>query len=170
MQGLNKQGPASDEVAWGEVLLGHRDNSGTIERYPKIAFNGSYLVIRQIEQDVQGFWQSFEGTSSEQIQLASKQMGRWPDGTPMTLKPNAPENKPNNDFDYRHDQQGTKCPAGSHIRRCNPRTGTGRKNGLKDRHRILRRGRAYGAPAPAEYFPDELRSEVPVENLSLIHI
>ena len=164
MQGLNKQGPASDEVAWGEILLGHRDNSGTIERHPKIALNGSYLVVRQIEQNVQGFWNSFGDISSEQIRLASKQMGRWPDGTPITLKPDGPENKPNNDFDYRHDQQGTKCPAGSHIRRCNPRTGTGRKNGLKDRHRILRRGRAYGAPAPAEYFPDELRSEVSVEN------
>ena len=106
LRGLNKQGLRSDEIAWGEILLGHRDNSGTIERHPKIALNGSYLVVRQIEQDVQGFWQSFGDTSRAQIRLASKQMGRWPDGTPLTLKPDGPENKPSNDFDYRHDQQG----------------------------------------------------------------
>ena len=39
LRGLNKEGPRSDEVAWGEILLGHRDNSGTIERHPKIAHN-----------------------------------------------------------------------------------------------------------------------------------
>jgi len=164
LRGLNKPGLRSDEVAWGEVLLGHPDNSGTIERHPKIAVNGSYLVVRQIEQDVQGFWQSFGGTSSEQIRLASKQMGRWPDGTPITLKPDAPTNQPSNDFNYLDDKQGIKCPAGSHIRRCNPRTGVNRSIGRKDRHRILRRGRVYGPPAPAEHFPDELRSAVSVEN------
>ena len=164
LRGLNKQGPRSDEVAWGEILLGHCDNSGAIERYPKIALNGSYLVVRQIEQDVQEFWKSFGDISSEQIRLASKQMGRWPDGTPLTLKPDGPENKPYNDFDYRHDQQGINCPAGSHIRRCNPRTGAKRDRGNKDRHRILRRGRVYGPPAPAEYFPDGLCADVSVEN------
>jgi deferrochelatase/peroxidase EfeB len=55
----------------------------------------------------------------------------------------------NNDFGYyEEDPKGLKCPAGSHIRRNNPR------DALKDtitnvnRHRVLRRGFLYGPTLP----------------------
>ena len=161
LKGLSvKEGVAADEVAWGEVVLGYKDNSETVERHPEIAFNGSYLVIRQIEQDVEGFWNSFSASEGDAIKLAAKQMGRWPDGTPVTLEPDAAKGRATNDFDYKHDQQGINCPVGAHVRRCNPRTAPARNSGKKNSHRILRRGRAYGPAAPAEYYPPELRSKV----------
>ncbi len=161
MKGLSvTEGSAADEVAWGEVVLGYQDNTQTVERHPEIAFNGSYLVIRQIEQDVKRFWDSFSTPEGDPVKLAAKQMGRWPDGTPVTLEPDAAKGSVTNDFDYKHDPHGINCPVGSHVRRCNPRTAPGRNSGKKNRHRILRRGRAYGAAAPAEYFPPQLRSEV----------
>lgn len=161
---LNSPGAISDEVAWGEIVLGYQDNSGVIERHPEIALNGSYLVVRQIEQDVEGFWKSVGGVNGDPIAVAAKQMGRWPDGTPITLEPNRAKNRPTNDFDFLSDEQGLKCPVGAHIRRCNPREGTERAVGKKDRHRILRRGRAYGPAAPAEFFPAALRSDVSTDN------
>ena len=74
---LNSPGAISDEVAWGEIVLGYQDNSGVIERHPEIALNGSYLVVRQIEQDVEGFWKSVGGVNGDPIAVAAKQ---WEDG------------------------------------------------------------------------------------------
>ena len=161
MKGLSvKEGPAADEVAWGEVVLGYKDNLENVERHPEIAINGSYLVIRQIEQNVERFWDRFSTFGGDAVKMAAKQIGRWPDGTPVTLEPDAAKNKPSNDFDYNNDPQGIHCPVGAHTRRCNPRTAPARNRGKKNRHRILRRGRAYGPPAPSEYFPPELRQTV----------
>lgn len=160
MRDLNVEGAASDEVAWGEFLLGYRDNLGAVQRHPKIAFNGSYLVVRQIEQDVQGFWQSLEASKDQRVLMAAKQMGRWPDGTPITVNPNSADNQPTNNFDYANDQEGFRCPAGAHIRRCNPRKGGIDGGARKHRHRILRRGRPYGAPAPIEFYPPEIQPDV----------
>lgn len=162
MLGLNRPGAAVDEVAWGEIMIGYQDNLGTTERHPEIAVNGSYLVIRQIEQDVEKFWKSFDASDGDAIKLAAKQMGRWPDGTPVTLNPEESEDNPTNDFDFERDQPGLGCPVGAHIRRCNPRNGESRHLGKKDRHRILRRGRPYGTAAPAEHFPARLQPDVSV--------
>jgi deferrochelatase/peroxidase EfeB len=56
-------------------------------------------------------------------------------------------------FHQSGDADGFKCPIGSHIRRTNPRDslepmpGSARSIEVGKRHRILRRGRPYGAPA-----------------------
>ena len=55
-----------------------------------------------------------------------------------------------NDFGYADDPTACKCPLGAHIRRANPRDAPGFFDGrLSNRHRIVRRGRAYGAPLRA---------------------
>ena len=55
-----------------------------------------------------------------------------------------------NDFRYGDDPDGLACPIGAHIRRANPRDHEGFFGGkLSNRHRILRRGRAYGPPLAA---------------------
>ncbi len=136
--------------------------------------NGSYLVFRQLAQDVHGFWawtgaQSGDDDGDERkaaaIRLASKMVGRWPDGTALTVSPSATaaEATTRNDFGFHHDDEaGLKCPLGAHVRRSNPRDMLPPKPGTDDslainrRHRILRRGRAYGAPLVASCDPRDL--------------
>ena len=55
----------------------------------------------------------------------------------------------NNAFSYLDDQDGMRCPAGSHIRRANPRHGLPFEGKLVNRHRLIRRGIPYGDPLPA---------------------
>ena len=54
----------------------------------------------------------------------------------------------NNAFSYPDDQDGLRCPAGSHIRRANPRHGLPFEGKLVNRHRLIRRGIPYGDPLP----------------------
>jgi deferrochelatase/peroxidase EfeB len=93
--------------------------------------NGSYLVMRQMRQDVSGFWQALdryaEGEASAREQLASAMVGRRLNGQPLmapasAATPGGEEAQPSlNTFDYRSDPQGLRCPLGAHIRRTNPR-------------------------------------------------
>ena len=55
----------------------------------------------------------------------------------------------NNAFSYLDDQDGLRCPVGSHIRRANPRHGLPFEGKLVNRHRLIRRGIPYGDPLPA---------------------
>ena len=126
--------------------------------------NGSYLVLRQLEQDVASFWQYVErntGNGSQTAEaLAAKFVGRWTDGTPLTLEQEPPpaSSPPRslddlleeNDFRFLdEDAHGLRCPVGSHIRRANPRDSlplgdAGKSLRVSQRHRILRRARSYG--------------------------
>ena len=88
--------------------------------------------------------------------LAAKIVGRWPDGTPLSLSPDRPDpavaGNPErvNDFRYADDPDGVRCPLGAHVRRTNPRDNDGMFGGkLSNRHRIMRRGRPYGPLLPA---------------------
>jgi hypothetical protein len=85
--------------------------------------------------------------------LAAKIVGRWRDGTPLSLSPTRqdPDISGNpervNDFSYANDPHGLRCPLGAHIRRVAPRDSNGFFGGkLTNRHRIIRRGRSYGPP------------------------
>ncbi|HEV7799085.1 MAG TPA: hypothetical protein VGO73_13055, partial [Pyrinomonadaceae bacterium] len=97
----------------------------------------------------------------ESIRLAAKFVGRWQNGTPLVLSPEA--NNPNlekeDNFGYRDtDERGFKCPIGSHIQRSNPRDSLGptadQALNTANRHRILRRGRSYG-PRPQDRRVDD---------------
>jgi deferrochelatase/peroxidase EfeB len=140
--------------------------------------NGSYLVLRQLRQDVPGFWQAVDryagGDSRRREQLAGAMVGRKLDGQPLVALHSSAaaasgDSQPSlNEFDYRSDPQGLRCPLGAHIRRANPRNadlppgGDGilsrllRTLGFDSQareqdlvastrfHRLLRRGREYG--------------------------
>jgi len=130
-------------------------------------YNGTYLVMRQIEQDVDLFWKRVVAESErlgsmDAETLAAKLVGRWKSGAPLVRFPDAdPGAHAINDFGYRYeDPNGFRCPFGSHIRRSNPRDTFDDAPGklelardpfeaptrIANRHRLVRRGRAYGKP------------------------
>lgn len=124
--------------------------------------NGAYIVYRKLRQDVAGFWQfmmreatRIDGAAdpAHMIWLAAKCVGRWPSGAPLTLAPAAdnPRLARSNDFRYGDDAQGFGCPLGAHVRRTHPRDGlkpypAEQSLSMTEAHRILRRGRVFGAP------------------------
>ena len=92
--------------------------------------NGSYLVMRQLRQDVHGFWHFVDrqagGDAGRREMIASAMVGRRRDGVPLvgpadeTIEGGgAPGDL--NAFTYRSDRDGLRCPLGAHIRRSNPR-------------------------------------------------
>jgi deferrochelatase/peroxidase EfeB len=90
--------------------------------------NGSYLVLRQLEQDVAGFWRfmdsEVQGDPVRRKQLAEAMVGRTMEGEPLMGRPDEAidgESDPRNTFTYRDDAAGLRCPIGAHIRRSNPR-------------------------------------------------
>jgi deferrochelatase/peroxidase EfeB len=106
-----------------EDLKGHSD----------LGRNGTYLVIRQIEQDVRGFWQFLDKQVSEDASkrqtLAEKMVGRQMSGdslVPVTgqsiagVGPDAQDIQ-RNQFTFDGDADGIRCPFGAHVRRANPR-------------------------------------------------
>ncbi|HEX6242248.1 MAG TPA: Dyp-type peroxidase, partial [Polyangiales bacterium] len=160
-------------IAAGEIFLGHRDGYGNVavaptsERGFRFGHNGSYMVLRQLEQDVAAFWKSCDeqGKAFElnAEAFASKLVGRWPSGRPLVRFPERdpmPNEDDNDDaFTYfesgvDNDRYGARCPFAAHIRRANPRDwvlGASAEESLRlsNLHRIIRRGRPYG-PALAE--------------------
>lgn len=146
-------------VPAGEFLLGHPNAAGGTYRVlpAELSTNSSYGVFRILEQDVAGFEAMLARHAAETgidtEMLAAKILGRWRNGNPLTLAPNAQgaplPDAQLNDFGYigtdpaADDTLGLKCPIGAHIRRNNPRDaaviGTDSTH-----HRILRRSMPYG--------------------------
>jgi Dyp-type peroxidase family len=217
LKGLARPG-AEDQVADGEFLLGYENGYGKVAMSPELPSsadpggklppsderpdfkdfgrNGSYLVFRQLSQDVHAFWEfvyaakdevpGIDGGAAGAEWLASRMVGRWQNGTPITHFPRHPGPERYDDmnrFLYHHraghqdtDAFGSRCPFGSHIRRTNPRdttlpapydvelSGSPEDPGviasrlrLSNLHRIMRRGRAYGPPSGASFDPEVLR-------------
>lgn len=115
---------------------------------------GSYFVYRKLEQDVRGFKAAEQklaqklGLSGENSKRAGALVvGRFRDGTPVTLSPEEKSTDPIvNNFNYDDDLDGSKCPFHAHIRKSNPR---GDKNHTEEtlqeqrQHRIVRRAVSY---------------------------
>jgi deferrochelatase/peroxidase EfeB len=142
--------------------------------------NGCYLVLRQLQQDVQGFWSELNRQAGGDVDLrewlAEAMVGRKKNGEPLVAPSegsgagNAPGQRSKlNDFTYEDDPRGVRCPLGAHIRRMNPRNADLPPGppGILSRlwrmlgfnaaarhqdlvastrfHRLLRRGRTFGA-------------------------
>jgi Dyp-type peroxidase family len=119
--------------------------------------NGSFAAFRVLAQDVAGFERFLASLGGDPEWWAAKMMGRWRDGTPLALSPDAPrpdlEPAKLNDFDYGGDALGAVCPAGAHVRRTNPRD-VRVLGGNVSAHRVVRRGMPYGPPFDPEQ-PDD---------------
>ena len=116
---------------------------------------GSYFVLRKLEQNVKGFKEREEeiaeelGLKGDDKELAGAMIvGRFEDGTPVVLqgKDGLVNPVPNN-FDFKNDQGGNKCPFHAHIRKANPRgesTALGATLEQERAHIMARRGIPYG--------------------------
>lgn len=174
-------------LAAGEFVLGYRNGYGELPESPSVPLkhgtrelprllpdrtqmdfgqNGSYLVLRKLEQRVAAFW-SFareaaallgEDPERHAELCAARLIGRWPSGAPLALSPDADvPSLAGLDFSFAEvDPDGRKCPLGAHVRRANPRDMLGldpeQARRDADRHRLIRRGRIYG-PRTAEPRP-----------------
>lgn len=178
-------------VPLGEILIGHKNSHNevslgpvvptdsvadaanlpvhpTAEGFSDFGLDGSYLVARELKQDVVAFWDAMRAGAkriresdpdhSEHVTttwLAERVVGRDTKGNllcPGGVLPTVDDDQPDNDFGFFDtDRLGHGCPLGSHVRRANPRDGLAPtakdKQTLLDAansHRILRRGRKFG--------------------------
>lgn len=144
--------------------------------------NGSILVFRKLRQHVQAFREAMTGLARDftaagipvdAATAAAWCVGRWPDGTPVTLSPTGPDpaiasnTVRRNGFLFRSacpaadltidgdafvfpgaggDRFGQACPFFSHIRKVNPRDMPVDQggSGITLRSQMLRRGIPYG--------------------------
>jgi Dyp-type peroxidase family len=138
----------------GEFLLGYRNEYGKYTDRPLLEIsaataglpaaedvpgkkdlgrNGTYLVMRQFQQNVRMFWQFAGqlagGDIAEADELAAAMVGRTRAGDPLEPIQEQPipgiEAKPGgkeqNRFTFDQDPTGSRCPFGAHVRRANPR-------------------------------------------------
>jgi deferrochelatase/peroxidase EfeB len=97
--------------------------------------NGSYLILRQLLQDVRGFClfldQQADSDADERERLAAALVGRTRAGQPLAPLTHdwiegvgtSLDQVEANHFTYAPDPHGERCPFGAHVRRANPRTG-----------------------------------------------
>ncbi len=192
--------PARDRLKPGEILFGYPNNQGHFAPSPRLRCeldpqgllrdqlrtaddspnlppqfrdfgrNGTFLVLREIEQDVTTFNDGIKAqgraVSKDYPWLAAttgcaneddwaewvgaKMIGRRRDGRPLIERADKADDQrvDPNDFSYAtSDPTGLICPLGAHIRRANPRDSLlpSEANALTttNRHRIIRRGRSY---------------------------
>lgn len=172
-------------IALGEVLMGHLDGHHEITTGPLVSkdrtvafdpddsdnldlsLNSSYLVVRELRQDVAGLWNNAAQVAAglgndpetrkprDSKWVSERVIGRSMDGDilrPDGVAPRTDPKIPDNDFlFFDEDRHGLGCPLGSHVRRGNPRDGLSTKPSQKasllassNSHRILRRARKYG--------------------------
>lgn len=151
------QADYSNLIELGEFLLGYPNAYGRFTERPLVepaddphgllapaqdatgkrdlGRNGAYLVLRQLRQDVQGFWRFHDaranGDPAARKALAEAMVGRTMAG--VSLVEGAQTRSPDpgtkagreqlNAFTYAGDSDGLRCPFGAHVRRANPRNG-----------------------------------------------
>jgi deferrochelatase/peroxidase EfeB len=140
-------------VSLGEFLLGYPNEYGKYTERPLLSSddplamllpvaedapdkrdlgrNGTYLVVRQLKQDVRGFWRFADAQVRSEPQareaFAESMVGRRMNGDALEPLQTTPipgvEAKvaQQNNFTYDADTDGTRCPFGGHVRRTNPR-------------------------------------------------
>ena len=138
--------------ALGEFVLGYANEYGRFTERPlldrttspdlapaidapdksDLGRHGSYFVLRELRQDVRGFWQYLRAQAGSEVaarRLAEAMVGRTMNGEPLALCggraiqgiARTPENERLNHFLFSDDPDGERCPLGAHIRRANPR-------------------------------------------------
>ncbi len=185
--GLGRTGPAEHIVRAGEFVLGYPNEYGLLTDRPLVPAdadaaavlptdaatgehdlgrNGTYLVVRQLQQDVPGFWRFVREAAGDgdPVALASKMVGRWPSGAPLVAvarrrRPGARDRervrlRTHRSGRYALPDRRARAPLQPARLARSPSPGTADSIAVNRRHRLLRRGRKYGPPADL----DALRS------------
>lgn len=166
--GIPSSNPKERPIKAGEFILGYADETGSLPPMPTpdvLGKNGTYVVFRKLHTRVAAYRQYLRAKASsreEEALLGAKMVGRWQSGAPLTLSPQRDDPKlgadrhRNNDFLYRDDLRGFKCPAGAHARRANPRDAFDHEMSVDVRlHRMIRRGTSYGPRLPEGVLKDD---------------
>jgi deferrochelatase/peroxidase EfeB len=151
-----------------------------------LGFNGSFNAFRILKQDVAGFEAYLDEAAKKLVAhpdvdqllapgsegkigkgldrvgalrevVAAQMCGRWRNGVPYGASPDAQwpdEEVSKTNFDY---GRTSRCPAGSHMRRVNPRGGTIVQRIANYTRRLLRRGMSYGPDYNPDHPDDEER-------------
>jgi Dyp-type peroxidase family len=141
---------------------------------------GSYFVFRKLEQDVKRF-KSAEiklakalGLKGEDQERAGAMIvGRFEDGTPVVIQNEDGYNSPvPNNFNYKDDPTGAKCPFHGHIRKSNPRGESVAPNLVTEAqersHIMARRGITYGTRKKHPNSKTLKISEMPTKEVGLL--
>ena len=154
-------------VRAGEFILGYPDERGERATVPEpeiLRRNGTFLAFRKFHTKVAAFRKYLHEHSSsvdEQELIAAKMVGRWRSGAPLVLTSERDDpslgagTDRNNDFGYKDDLQGLRCPFSAHIRRVNPRDALKNDIVAVNLHYFLRRGTNYGPPLPDGILEDD---------------
>ena len=148
----------------GEFLLGknyvNQYGGNFIGDLPSaLCDNATYAAFGILEQHCDAFEEALDQAATRygmhKEMIAAKMMGRWRDGTPLSVSPNTMDPDMSetqiNNFDYAptayhptvfDDFEGMRCPVGAHARRMNPRGAT--VTGKPHSRRVIRRGLPYG--------------------------
>lgn len=166
--GLVPRNAREEPIRAGEFILGYPDETGSLPPMPSpdvLGRNGTYLVFRKLHTRVAAYRRYLRERArdrQEEALLAAKMVGRWPSGAPLALAPDGDDPdlgadpRRNNDFDFRDDRDGFKCPAGAHSRRANPRDSLEHEMTTDTRlHRMIRRGTSYGPALPDGVLEDD---------------
>ena len=161
--GIPGSGPRPDAcIQPGEFVLGYPTESSPDQPppvRPAWAADGSFLVLRRLRQDVQGFRnfvcrQAGVESISKDL-MGAKLVGRYESGAPLELtgdQPNDPgvrnpkllDDARINAFSYAADSDGLGVPRAAHIRKVNPRDSYGNGAGNSRNRRLLRRAVPFG--------------------------
>lgn len=155
--------------------------------------HGSYFVFRKLEQNVRGFKKDEQqlaeflalgagendpDEAAELKELAGAMVvGRFENGQPVALRKTdgnlAGVEVPNN-FNFKADPNGLKCPFAGHIRKSNPRGDSEDKfpqfvpKGTEIRHLMARRGITYGLRSVQPNDPNLRFEDMPTGDVGLL--
>ena len=192
--------PGQDLVWPGEFVFGYPATSPdplvpgpSAVSHPDWTRNGSFLVFRRLRQDVSLFWRTMRESAKELARnpsfgnidaemLASKLVGRWPSGAPISRVPDGDvpslgaDSLANNYILFDSDAKALKldkgqdkylqakadpvglvCPLAAHIRKVNTRDSSSDMGGRSSSYdrRILRVGVPFGKPLADRYASDD---------------
>lgn len=124
-------------VLHGDIICGHANSRSDVphrRQKKQLLFNGTFLVVRKIQQNIVQFRQLESDMRASGLDAALL-VGRTKVGGPL-VDPSAT----GNGFTYDNDPEGDACPLSAHIRLANPRTSFHGRPAPK----IVRRGMSYG--------------------------